>query len=231
MVPCGISETPAENVLPAETLKALCALRHYLAEDARSARRFLTTLKSTPPIAEIAIEEIDKHQGKAPLDIIESWLNMGFDVGLLSEAGCPGVADPGADVVRRMHQIGIQVVPLVGPSSLLLALMSFGMNGQQFAFRGYLPRESNKRKQLIKHFEKESAREKIAQLFIETPYRNAALFKDFIEICSPDTVIGIAVNLTGKDEFVKTKPCRLWKNHDVFGEDKKPAVFGLWAGF
>ena len=192
-------------------------------ENARTARRFLRSLHAALVLENIKISEIDKHAGP-DLQLLRSWLHKGIDVGIMSEAGCPGIADPGADLVAAAQAIGATVVPLTGPNSLILALMASGLNGQSFCFQGYLPVKEPLRGKKIKDLEALSAKEKQTQLFIETPYRNDQLLTDLLKHCASHTRICIAMNISGPDAFIQTKPVAEWrKNKPVLG--KAPAVF------
>lgn len=203
LIPTNLSETfsPAA-ILPAEVVAIATRLDTYLAENAKSARAFLRGIGLARPLVEVHIAEIGLRSRPADMDELLRPLLEGKDAGLVSEAGAPGVADPGAAVVASAHERGIRVVPLVGPSSLLLALMASGLNGQRFAFHGYLPTQPAERVRAIAELERESRLRGMTQLFIETPYRNGALLADLLKTLSPDTVLCIAADLTGPAERV-----------------------------
>ena len=198
-------------------------ITHYFVENTRTARRFLRALHPTLIIDSLHFSEIDKHSGPDTA-LFRTWLKDGHDIGLLSEAGCPGIADPGADLVAIAHSMGAAVIPLVGPNSLILALMASGLNGQSFCFVGYLPVKDPMRTKRIKEIEMLSVKEKQTQLFIETPYRNDQLLADLLKHCNPGTRICIAQNITAADAFIKTKTVTEWKKQ-VPEMGKKPAVF------
>ena len=202
-----------DGILPRDVAATTRSLSHFIVENAKSARAFLKAIGTTRPLADLAIIELDKHRDATAADIA-AWLaplRAGHHVGLMSEAGAPGVADPGADVVAAAHAAGIVVRPLVGPSSLLLALMASGLNGQSFAFHGYLPQDRAVRTRQLLKLEKQSREERRTQIAIETPYRNAALFDDLLKALSPDTRLCIAADLTGAHEFILTRSIAQWR--------------------
>lgn len=224
LIPIPIAEG-ALHTLPAGVAQHTLVLRHYFAENARTARRFLKSLHPTLVIEDIQFSEMSKHE--APdTQLLKSWLKEGIDVGVVSEAGCPGIADPGALLAGIAHEIGATVVPITGPTSLILALMASGLNGQSFSFTGYLPVKDPERGKRIKALEELSKKENQTQLFIETPYRNNAILDDLLRHCQPHTRLCIAMNLTAPDEFIKTQKIKDWKlNKPTLG--KLPAVFLL----
>ncbi len=231
LLPTLLGETPPERVLPAETIEAARKTTIFLAEDARSARAFLKAIAHPRPIASLTVIEI----GHAPdRRYYDEWLaptRDGFDVALLSEAGCPAVADPGSGVVARAHQLGLRVRPLVGPSSLLLALMATGMSGQRFRFVGYLPQDRPALVAAIAALEHASRGEE-TQLFIETPYRNERLLQALLEHARPDTQLAVAVDLTTEAERVLSLPVSDWKSLAPASRPalaRRPAVFALLA--
>ena len=202
----------------------MAALSYFLVENARTARRFIKSVAPQHVIEELRISVIDKDSTEAQIQAaLEPVLN-GRNAGVISEAGCPGIADPGAELARRAHQVGIKVVPLVGPSSLLLALMASGMNGQSFAFHGYLPIERAKRVAALKSLEKQALAQHQTQLFIETPYRNMQLLEDLLTTLHPGTRLCIAASLTAENEFVRTDTIAGWKGK-LPEIHKQPAVF------
>jgi 16S rRNA (cytidine1402-2'-O)-methyltransferase len=178
-------------------------------------------------IDECTFYEINKRTNAAHLPLFLNPVNDGHDVAVLSEAGCPGVADPGADVVKIAHKKGIKVVPIVGPSSILLALMASGMNGQNFAFKGYLPVKPQERIKELQNLEKTIRSSRQTQIFIETPYRNNQLVSDILKSCSPSTLFCIAANITGENEFIQTKSVQEWKKAGVPDLHKQPVIFLL----
>lgn len=201
----------------------------YVVENEKTARRFLKQAGLTLPQSELKIHDYGKHaREKIDYNRIFRSVKDGKDIGLMSEAGCPGVADPGADVVAEAHKRGIKVVPLVGPSSILLALMASGFSGQKFAFHGYLPIDKGERAKKIKDLEHQSSKEKQTQIFIETPFRNHALFDDLLRNCKGGTKICVACNLTAVDEQVLTLSASEWKNRK-WDLHKKPTIFLMYV--
>lgn len=224
LVPSSIAEETQQAVIPGHVRQALPGIRHFLAEDVRTARRFLSSLKLYASIEPLQFEVLNKDTKPAELKALFQPLLEGHNVGVISESGCPGVADPGALAVQYAHEQGIQVAPLVGPSSLLLALMGSGLNGQRFTFHGYLPIDGKEAGNTIKALEKESRSRQQTQLFIETPYRNNTMLQNLLRNLHDDTRLCVAVDLTGKEESIKTFPVSKWKN--LRPElPKVPAVF------
>lgn len=223
LVPTVISEG-ATSSIPTSVYEALKAIHHFFAEDARTARRFLSSLKIYDSIEALEFSILNKNTKEAELTEMFAPIFAGNHIGVISESGCPGIADPGALAVNFAHQKNISVVPLVGPSSILLALMASGLNGQQFAFHGYLPIDSKEVSQKIKSLEKESMQKNQTQIFIETPYRNNQVLKHLIESLHSSTLLCIALDLTGKNEFVKTEAVNEWKKN-LPTLPKEPAVF------
>ncbi len=224
LIPTVISEGTEKEVIPTIVLEKIKSIRHFLVEDIRTARRFLSSLKIYENIDTLIFFVLNKDTKEQALEEMFASLFKGENIGVLSESGCPGVADPGALAVNFAHQKNIKVIPLVGPSSILLALMGSGLNGQQFAFHGYLPIDSKECVQKIKLLEKESASKNQTQIFIETPYRNNQVLKNMIGALSNSVLLCIAFNLTGKNEFIKTERVNEWKkNLPLLG--KEPAVF------
>jgi 16S rRNA (cytidine1402-2'-O)-methyltransferase len=222
LIPIPIADG-ALQTLSQEVAQYTGGITHFFVENIRTARRFLRSLHPALVIDSLHFSEIDKHTGADTL-LLRTWLKDGHDVGILSEAGCPGIADPGADLVAIAHNMGVQVIPLTGPNSLILALMASGLNGQSFCFNGYLPVKDPMRSNRIKELEAISAKENQTQLFIETPYRNDHLLTDLLKHCNPKTRICIALNITAPDAFIKTKTIAEWnKEKPVLG--KSPAVF------
>ncbi len=224
LVPNVLSEGEWQAVLPAQIHPILTNTKYFIVENIRTARRFLKLVNREINIDDCTFFELNKRTMVSDLPLYLKPAEKGEDIAVISEAGCPGVADPGADVVRIAHQKGIQVVPLVGPSSILLALMASGLNGQNFAFRGYLPVKPNERVKEIQSLEKRLKQEQQTQIFIETPYRNNQLLTDLLKTCHPDTLLCIGANITGADEYIDTKPVRQWKKN-VPDLHKKPVIF------
>ncbi|MDO8786564.1 MAG: SAM-dependent methyltransferase [Sulfuritalea sp.] len=229
LLPVALGDAPWQNYLPAASREAACRLTHYVAENAKTARAELKRIGHPLPLRELTIEQLAEKPTAAEMERLLSPLLTGHDVGLMSEAGCPAVADPGALLVRRAHELGLTVRPLVGPSSLLLALMASGLDGQRFAFHGYLPAREPERGSRIAELEKESARLQQTQLFIETPYRNHALLAALLLNCRPKTRLCLATDLTLSSEQIATRRIADWKTVAPPDLDKRPTVFLLLA--
>ncbi|HEX8962168.1 MAG TPA: SAM-dependent methyltransferase [Rhodocyclaceae bacterium] len=227
LLPSALGDTTWECYLPPATREAACRLTRFVAENAKTARAELKRIGHPMPLREVAIEQLPEKLGAEDIERLLAPLLAGTDVGLMSEAGCPGVADPGALLVRRAHERGIPVRPLVGPSSLLLALMASGLDGQRFAFHGYLPQREPDRSKRIAELERESARQNQTQLFIETPYRNAALFQSLLAACRPATLLCVAADLTLATESVQTRKIADWRRLPAPALEKRPTVFLL----
>lgn len=228
LVPMPLGAVPPSEALPPATVSVIVGLGHFVAESARTARRFLTQLPLAAPVQSLAIQELNEH---TPTQFVRSLLApllAGHDVGLVSEAGCPVVADPGANLVRAAHSAGITVIPLVGPSAPLLALMASGLGGQAFRFCGYLPQEPAARRVAILERQKE-ARLGVSQVFIETPYRNEALLRSLLETCDPDLLLCVAADLTLPAEAVVTRIIADWRVQPRPAFERRPAVFVLGA--
>jgi len=228
LIPSALAETNSAKQFPQDTLDETFALKHFVAERAKTARHFLKSIGYPHHFSEVEVMELNKH-GEDDLPQLLQFCEQGIDAGLISEAGVPGVADPGGIIVREAHRRGIGIVSLIGPSSLLLALMGSGMNGQNFHFHGYLPREDADLIKFIKTLEVQSRQEDVTQMFIETPYRNDKLLPALLKHLSPQTDLCVASNLTAPNESIVTKSIELWrKSGIVLG--KKPAVFLLFSG-
>jgi len=226
LVPNVLAEGDWQLVMPAQVQTILTETRYFIVENIRTARRFMKQVNREINIDECTFFEINKRTKPQDLPRFLQPLTEGKDIAVLSEAGCPGVADPGADVVKIAHQREFKVVPIVGPSSILLALMASGLNGQNFAFKGYLPVKPNERVKEITALEKRIKSEKQTQIFIETPYRNNQLIGDLLKSCTPSTLLCIAANITGENEFIVTKTIQDWqgKTPDLH---KQPVIFLL----
>lgn len=231
LLPSPIADGTLQRALPTEVIAIGRRIEHFLVEDAKSARAFLKELGHPKPLRDLSIVEI----GHQPRDAdIERWLAPlaeGADVAVVSEAGCPAVADPGATLIAAAHRNGCSVVPLVGPSSIMLALMASGLNGQRFRFVGYLPIAAEERSASIEALERD-ARHGETQIFIETPYRNVALFDALMAQCAASTRLSIAIDLTHNDALVKTRAIAEWRTADAKTRHalaKRPAVFSLLA--
>lgn len=227
LIPTSLSNRAIKDELKASDLDIVKSLKHYIVETPKTARKHLSGLDIV--IQEIDMRILDEHSRNSDISYLIEPLIAGFDVGLMSDAGSPAVADPGSMVVRECHRLGIKVVPLVGPSSILLALMGSGMNGQSFLFEGYLPRDPAKRKSKIKQLERESLRRNQTQIFIEAPYRNSSLFRDILEVCNPNTDLCIAVDITGKDEYIKTFSIADWRMKRDFKIIDIPTIYLILA--
>ena len=227
LIPSMIGETEIDKVIPAGNREIILHLNEFIVEEVRTARRFLRKAGYMQDFATVKFYVYNEHSDPGDvLPVINSLLS-GNDIGLLSEAGTPCIADPGADIVRETHRNGIQVIPLTGPSSLLLALMASGFNGQNFAFHGYLPVNKDERMRSLKELERKVYRENQTQIFIEAPYRNLAMFESIKEACSSETMLCIACELTIESESIITMSIREWKKH-VPEINKRPAVFLLF---
>lgn len=229
LIPVPLGPNAPEEVLPAPVLQRTHQLSHFVAENAKSARAFLKAARHPLPLQQIAISELNEHTREADVAALLAPLRAGTDVGLISEAGCPAVADPGANLVAQAQQEGIRVVPMIGPSSLLLALMASGLSGQNFAFHGYLPAKEDERKRRLKELEAESKRHRQTQLFIETPYRNRQMLETLLSACTPQTRLCIATDLSLPSETVTTLPVSAWRKKEAPDIDRRPTVFLLLA--
>lgn len=226
LIPIPITEGGL-STLSADVALHTGNITHYFVENVRTARRFLRSLHPALVIDTLQFSEIDKHNGP-DRSLFRQWLKAGHDIGVMSEAGCPGIADPGSELVAIAQEMNVQVTPLTGPNSLILALMASGLNGQSFCFTGYLPVKDPMRSKRIKELEAISLKERQTQLFIETPYRNDHLLADLLKHCNGKTRLCIAKNITTPDAFIQTKTIADWqKQKPVLGKD--PAVFLLLA--
>ena len=225
LIPSVIADNTAGQVITPQVKEICFHTKNYLAENIRTARRFISSLELGITIDELSFAVLEKKTPDAEIPDLMQPLFRGLNVGIISEAGCPGVADPGARAVAAAHKQGIRVVPLVGPSSILLALMASGFSGQQFAFHGYLPLKSPERGKVIKQLEKD-AQSGQSQIFMETPYRNNQLLADLLQICQPNTQICIARGVTGDGEFIRTMPVAQWRKQKP-DLHKIPTIFLL----
>ncbi len=224
LIPTTLGEMNPEDVLPQTIKRSIDFIDFYIVENEKTARRFIKTIHPEKKQPELKISLLNKHtEEKEYLEMMQPLLN-GVNIGLMSEAGCPGIADPGAVIVKLAHQKGIQVVPLVGPSSILLAVMASGMNGQSFAFNGYLPIDNHEKRNTLKQLERLSNEKNQSQLFIETPYRNNKLLESLIQILNPDTLLCVACDITLPTEYIKTKTIKEWKKNKV-DLHKRPCIF------
>ncbi|WP_395046087.1 SAM-dependent methyltransferase [Flavobacterium sp.] len=224
LIPTTLGEMNADDVLPQTIKRAIDFIDYYIVENEKTARKSIKIVHTEKKQSELKLFLLNKHTDtKEHLGFIKPLLE-GHNVGLMSEAGCPGVADPGAVIVKIAHEKGIQVVPLVGPSSILLALMASGMNGQSFTFNGYLPIDKSEKKQAIKSLEKLSFDKNQSQLFIETPYRNNKLLEDILQTLQPNTLLCVACDITLPTEYIKTMTVNLWKKQKV-DLHNRPCIF------
>lgn len=228
LVPAPLGDNAPEEVIPSAVPKAIAHVRHFAVEEIRTARRYLSKIGFKGQIDGLSFYEINEHSAYRDLEEMFGVLASGEDMALISEAGLPAVADPGAALVAFAHSRGVQVVPFVGPSSLMLALMASGMNGQCFAFTGYLPVKQEERKKRIRNLEIRSKKNNETQIIIETPYRGDALLADILSVCDAGTRICVAANLTMPDAFVRTASVNEWKASPV-EIGKRPAVFLIMA--
>lgn len=227
LFPTTLGESPLSAVLPEMNTQLMSGIQHFIVEDIRTARRFIRKCLPTVVIDELTFFVLNKH---TPPDTISTFLQPlkdGHDMGVLSEAGCPAIADPGADVVAYAQQIGSRVVPLVGPSSIILALMASGFNGQSFAFNGYLPVQLPDKIKALKKYEGRIVHDQQTQIFIETPYRNAKTLADILTNCPPDFRLCIAADITLSTEYIVTDTIKSWKNN-IPDLNKRPAIFILY---
>lgn len=230
LIPVNISDAPLQNVLPTGNLEIVKGLKHLIVENLRTARRFLKRWDRNFDIDSITFHELNGH---TDLSEVSSWLEplrRGESMGVMSEAGCPAVADPGALPVAIAQREGLRVIPLVGPSSILMALMGSGFNGQGFCFNGYLPIDEGERTAALKQLENESRRRNLTQIFIETPYRNGAMLRFLSQHLSPSTLLCVAADITDPErETILTMPASKWKGYNI-NLDKRPAIFLIYCG-
>jgi 16S rRNA (cytidine1402-2'-O)-methyltransferase len=222
LIPCVLAENTAEKVLSPQIKDAISSLDVFFVENIRTARRFISSLKLGKVIDQITFYELTKDTPAS--ETREQLLSLSQNAGVISEAGCPGVADPGAVAVKIAHEIGMEVAPLVGPSSILLALMASGMSGQSFVFHGYLPIDRALRRKSLQQLERDANHKNQTQIFMETPFRNNQLMDAVLESCQPDTMLCVAASLTDQDEFVATWPVKKWRKEKP-DLHKRPAMF------
>ena len=227
LIPNLLGDTPVEQVLPPYNREIILEIRHFIVEDVRTARRFLKLVDRSIDIDQLTFYTLNKHTNPEEVASMLKPLEEGSPMGVISEAGCPAVADPGADVVAIAQRKGLQVVPLVGPSSIILAVMGSGFNGQSFAFNGYLPIEPEERIKTLKKLEQRAYTENQTQLFIETPYRNAKMMADILKACRPQTHLCIAAGLTTTDEYSRTRTVKEWGGK-LPQIDKIPCIFLIY---
>lgn len=227
LLPTTLGDTTIEKVLPAYNKEVILGIKHFIVEEVRTARRFLKKVDSSINIDELTFYPLNKHTSPEEISGYLKPLLAGSPMGVISEAGCPAVADPGADIVAIAQRKNLKVVPLIGPSSIILSVMGSGFNGQSFAFHGYLPIEPTARAKRIKELEQRIYSENQTQLFIETPYRNQKMMEDLLHNCRPQTKLCIAANITCEGEYIKTKSIKEWKGH-LPEINKIPCIFLIY---
>ena len=228
LIPSPRGENDPMEVIPLPVLKSLEGFRTFVVEEVRTARRYLSKAGLKGRIGELQFFELNEHTEQSAVESYLKLFDNGNDVALISEAGLPAVADPGAQLVALAHRHGIEVIPAVGPSSLMMSLMASGLNGQSFAFCGYIPAKTDERRSRLKTLEKVSGQLKQTQIIIETPYRNDSLFKDILSTCAASTRLCIAANITMPDAYIRTKSVAQWKKEDII-IGKRPCVFLILA--
>jgi 16S rRNA (cytidine1402-2'-O)-methyltransferase len=229
LIPVTLGDDNINQVLPPEVVKTAQNIEHFVVESEKSARHFLSTIKTAKPVRELMLNLLNEHTLDKDVSALLAPLLAGKDVGLMSDAGCPGIADPGAKLVELAHLKGIRVVPFVGPSSILLSLMASGFNGQQFAFLGYLPVDKAARNLKLKEIEKRSQTHKETQVFIETPYRNQHMLEALLGVCQPNTRLCVACDISLITEMITTKTIAAWKKSPLPDLHKRPTIFLLLA--
>ena len=227
LIPTPLGDSALDLVLPEETRRIASRLSHFVVEHPKTARAFLKQVGTETALQQLALTELNEHTPDSELPALLAPLLAGHDVGLVSEAGCPAVADPGANLVRLAHRQGIRVKPLVGPSAILLALMASGLVGQRFSFHGYLPAKPEERAKALKELEQRAGRDDAAQAFIETPYRNNAMLEGILAACRDDTLVTVACDLTLASEYIATRPVIEWRK-SLPDLHKRPSVFLIW---
>ncbi len=228
LIPSPLGENDPAEVIPAPVLKSLEGFRTFVVEEVRTARRYLSKAGLKGHIGELEFHELNEHTEQAEIEGYIRLFDNGNDVALISEAGLPAVADPGAQLVALAHRNGIEVIPAVGPSSLMLALMASVLNGQSFAFCGYIPAKTDERRSRLKTLEKVSGQLHQTQILIETPYRNDSLFADILAVCSPSVKVCVAANITMPDAYIRTMSVSQWKKQGIV-IGKRPCVFLILA--
>lgn len=229
MLPCPISEGNPYDTLPEANRAVMASIDYFIVENVRTARRFLSAAKIGVAIDSLEFAECSEHTTAADIEPLLAPVVAGRNCGIISEAGLPGIADPGADVVAAAQRKGIEVVPLVGPSSILMALMASGQNGQSFAFNGYLPIKPAERTKALRYFERRAQQERQSQIFIEAPYRNVKLLADMLATLSPATLLTVAADITAPSELIRTRTIAEWRNTPTPDIHKRPTIFILGA--
>ncbi|MBR1631203.1 MAG: SAM-dependent methyltransferase [Paludibacteraceae bacterium] len=229
LIPNTLGECDLNTVLPQAHFQLIASIRYFIVEDVRTARRFLKKVDRQIDIDSLTFYTLNRHTDLTQIAHYLTPIEQGQDVGIISEAGCPAVADPGAEIVRIAQQRGFDVIPLVGPSSVLLALMGSGFNGQNFAFNGYLPIEQAERQKRIRQLEQRALQEHQSQIFIETPYRNMQLFADLLQTCRQQTMLCVACDLTLQTQYLRTLTVGQWKHQQTLPDlNKRPTVFVIY---
>lgn len=223
LIPVTLGDENPETVIPAYVIKTTCRIRHFVVENTRSARRYLRLIDKSFPIDDSTFTELNEHTTNKEIDELLNPVKEGFDIGIMSEAGLPGIADPGARLVALAHQQSIKIVPLTGPSSIVLALIASGMNGQAFTFNGYLPVKPAEREKSLKEIERKAS-SGVAQIFMETPYRNQQLLESVLQVCKPNTRLCIATDITLETESIITRAVSEWKR-SVPEIRNRPSIF------
>ena len=228
LLPNTLGETNIWGVIPSEVVNIIKHIRIFASENPKNTRRYLKKIDKEIEIEKLTFLVLNEHTDRKAIEACLPWLEK-EDIGIISEAGCPGIADPGAELVALAHRHHFEVIPLVGPSSILLALIASGCNGQNFSFNGYLPVKNNERMRALKNFERQSQVENRTQIFIETPYRNQKLFTEMLHILQPQTLLSIACDITTENEFIRTQTIQAWKTQ-MPPIGKRPAIFIIYAG-
>ena len=228
LIPVTLGATPFHQVIPAYNLDVIRQIRHFIVEEERTARRFLKMADKSIDIDQLTFYPMGKHADPKQFQDYLRPLCNGEAMGIISEAGCPAIADPGADVVAIAQSLNLRVIPLVGPSSILLGLMASGFNGQSFAFHGYLPINDGQRSAMLKKLEARCSAEDQTQIFIETPFRNQQLFEDLLRICHPQTRLCVAAGITCEDEYIHTHTIQEWKKTTLPDLRKTPTIFLIY---
>lgn len=228
LIPAPLGESPFDHIFPAWNHDVIVQISHFIVEEERTARRFLKAIDKAIDIDRLTFHQMGKHSDMSQYCSYLEPLQRGESIGVISEAGCPAVADPGSDIVSLAQEKGFRVIPMVGPSSILMALMGSGFNGQSFAFNGYLPIGDAQRAAILKKLEARSSAENQTQIFIETPYRNAQIFKDILTHCHPATKLCVAAGITCPDEYIHTYTVQEWKHVKLPDLRKTPAIFLIY---
>ena len=230
LIPTPLGENPPLEVLPLTVKKIIEDQNHFIIENEKAARRFIKKIAPNKNQDQLILYPLNKFITQEETETYLDQCKAGISMALFSDAGCPGIADPGSVIVAKAHRLGIQVKPIVGPSSLILAMMSSGMNGQNFAFNGYLPIEQKKRRQAIIKFEKKAIKDNQAQLFIETPYRSDSLLNELLKVLLSNTLLCVGCDLSLKNEYIKTLTISQWKNEKA-NLNKRPCIFIIEGSF